>query len=163
MFPDADAARLRGQLKDYLSQRILFYRTRDEHELARINAYTSQLQSELWSAVRPPDAAQPTPILALAISGMNDVLNSQGYTQAAWWNRIPAGAWGLMAVVAICSNMLVGYGARHPQRALVRLLVLPLVLCISFFLLSDIDTPRRGVIRVLPENLQSLSQSLNGR
>jgi lipopolysaccharide export LptBFGC system permease protein LptF len=163
LLPDSDAARLRGQLKDYLDQRILFYRTRDDRELARINAYTSQLRSELWSAVRAPAAAQPTPILALAISGMNDVLNSQGHTQAAWWNRIPAGAWGLMAVVAICSNLLVGYGARNPHRALVRLLVLPLVLCISFFLLSDIDTPRHGVIRVLPENLLSLSQSLNGR
>jgi hypothetical protein len=163
LLPDADAARLRGQLKDYLNQRILFYRTSDERELARINSYTRQLQCELWSVVRAPAAAQPTPILALAVSGMNDVLNSQGFTQAAWWNRIPAGAWGLMAVVAICSNLLVGYGARHPQRALVRLLVLPLVLCLSFFLLSDIDTPRRGIIRVSPENLHSLSQSLNGR
>jgi hypothetical protein len=163
LLPDVDAARLRGQLKDYLGQRILFYRTKDERELARINADTGQLGWELWSAVKAPAAAQPTPILALAISGMNDVLNSQGFTQAAWWNRIPAGAWGLMMAVSICSNMLVGYGARHPQKALVRLLVLPLVLSISFFLLSDIDTPRRGVIRVSPENLQSLSQSLNGR
>ena len=40
--------------------------------------------------------AQPTPVIALAVSGMNDVLNSQGYTQAAWWNRIPIAAWGLM-------------------------------------------------------------------
>jgi hypothetical protein len=33
---------------------------------------------------------------ALAVMGMNDVLNTQGYTQAAWWNRIPMAAWGLM-------------------------------------------------------------------
>ena len=34
--------------------------------------------------------SQPTPFMALVASGMNDVLNSQGYTQAAWWNRIPS-------------------------------------------------------------------------
>src|SRR2546430_17441339 len=34
----------------------------------------------------------PTAVVALVISGMNDVLNSQGYTQAAWWNRIPLAA-----------------------------------------------------------------------
>jgi hypothetical protein len=50
--------------------------------------------------------------MALAVSGMNDVLKSQGYTQAAWWNHIPVGAWLLMAAVAICANLLVGYGER---------------------------------------------------
>ena len=90
LLPAADAARVRALLKDYLDQRILFYETRDEHGLQQINANTAQLQTELWSAVRAPAGAQPpSPVLALAVSGMNDVLNSQGYTQAAWWNRIP--------------------------------------------------------------------------
>jgi len=44
--------------------------------------------------------------------GMNDVLNSQGYTQAAWWKRIPIAAWCLMAAMAICSSLLIGYGTR---------------------------------------------------
>ena len=37
--------------------------------------------------------------MALVAKGMNDVLNAQGYTQAAWWNRIPVAAWGLMLVM----------------------------------------------------------------
>jgi hypothetical protein len=41
-----------------------------------------------------PAVNQPTPLVALAVAGMNDVLNTQGYTQAAWWNRIPPAAWG---------------------------------------------------------------------
>ena len=48
---------------------------------------------------------------------MNDVLNSQGYTQAAWWNRIPRAAWMLMAAIAICCNFLVGYGVRNASRS----------------------------------------------
>jgi len=63
LLPAADAARVRGLLKDYLAQRILFYRTRDEHELQQINAYTAQLQSKLWSAVYAPGETQPTPFL----------------------------------------------------------------------------------------------------
>ena len=39
---------------------------------------TLQLQTELWSAIRAPALAQPTPLMALVVSGMNDVLNSQG-------------------------------------------------------------------------------------
>ncbi len=56
---------------------------------------------------------------------------AEGYTQAAWWNRIPFEAWGLIAVIAICCNLLVGYGARrrsgrHPE------VCSPIVLSISF-------------------------------
>jgi hypothetical protein len=157
VLPPADAARVRELLRTYLDQRVLFYTTRDKRQLKQINAYSRQLQTELWSAALAAAAGQPTPLVALAVSGMNDVLNTQGYTQAAWWNRIPVAAWSLMATIAICCNLLHGYQAR--TRGL--LLFLPLTVSISFLLIADIDSPRGGHIRVLPQNLISLSQSLN--
>jgi hypothetical protein len=160
ILPPADAAKVRALLRNYLDQRVLFYQTRDEHQLRQIDAKTAQLQTELWTAVQAAATAQPTPLIALAVSGMNDVLNSQGYTQAAWWNRIPIAAWVLMALIAICCNLMVGYGARRPQAEAIVFLVLPLVVSISFFLIADIDSPRGGVIHVHPQNLVSLSQSL---
>ena len=131
---------------------------REEAELQQIDAMTAQLQTELWSAVRTPAAASPTPVTALAVSGMNDVLNSQGYTQAAWWNRILSSAWGLMAAIALFCNLLIGYGAQRMWRPL--FLILPFAVAISFLLIADMDSPRRGLIQVQPQNLISLSQSL---
>lgn len=161
LLPASDAAKVRTLLRNYLDQRILFYRTHDDPPLQQeINTRTAQVQAELWSAVRVPAAAQPTPIVALAVSGMNDVLNSQGYTQAALWNRIPIAAWSLMVAIAICCNVLVGYGMRSVTRGAELLLVLPLVVSIAFMLIADIDTPRHGVIRVIPQNLISLAESL---
>jgi len=113
----------------------------------------------MWSAVQAPAVAQPSPVIALAVSGMNDVLNSQGYTQAVWWNRIPIAAWGLLLAMAISCNVLVGYGVRADTGAALRV-VLPLVVSISFLLIADIDSPRGGLIHVAPQNLVSLSQSL---
>jgi purine-cytosine permease-like protein len=89
---------------------------------------------------------------------MNDVLNSQGYTQAAWWNRIPVGAWCLMFGIAVFANVLVGYGARKVRVKL--FMMLPLVVSVSFFLIADIESPRRGMIRVHPQNLESLRAGL---
>jgi len=160
LLPAADAAKVRALLRNYLDQRVLFYITRGEEKIRQINARTAQLQSELWSAVLAPAAAQPTPVVALVVSGMNDVLNSQGYTQAAWWNRIPIAAWVLMLAIAICCNVLAGYGARNVKAERILLLVLPLLVSISFFLIADIDSPRGGVIRVSPQNLTSLVESL---
>jgi hypothetical protein len=159
--PAGDASRVRALLKEYLEKRIEFYRARDYNLLNQINASTVQLQNDLWVALQPAAKAQQNPILALVVSGMNDVLNSQGYSQAAWWNRIPIGAWGLMMLVAICSNFLVGYGARRIGQGELWRLILPLVLAVSFFLIADIDNPRKGAIRVSPQNLISLAQSLH--
>ena len=90
LFPTADAEKLRVLLRDYLDQRVLFYSARDERQIRLINDRTAQLQTELWAAVRTPAAAQPTSyMVGLVVAGMNDVLNSQGYTQAAWWNPNP--------------------------------------------------------------------------
>jgi len=38
------------------------------------------------------------------------------------------------------------------------LLVAPVAVSLSFFLISEIDSPRWGIVRVVPENLLSLSQ-----
>jgi hypothetical protein len=160
ILPTPAAASVRLLLKSYLDERILFYETRDAGQLQQINATTARLQSELWTAAEASAAAQPTPLAALAVSGMNDVLNSQGYTQAGWWNRIPVGAWVLMAAIAICCNLLIGYGVRRAQKEGRLLFVLPLVVSVSFFLIADIDSPRSGLIRVQPQNLVSLAQSL---
>jgi hypothetical protein len=163
MLSPADAARVRTLLRDYLQLRISFYQSRDKLTLQQVNSRTALLQAELWSAVQVPAAAQPNPVLGLVLSGMNDVLNSQGYTQAAWWNRTPIGVWCLMATVGIFSCLMIGYISHRPREGFIRLLILPLILGIAFFLIADVDSPRRGVIRVVPQNLISLSQSLPGR
>ncbi len=157
----SDSAKVRQLLKKYLDQRVLFYTIRDPGQLARINLETAELQNQMWSGVRPKSESQHDAVVALVLWGMNDVLNSQGYTQAAWWNRIPVGAWGLMAFIAVCCNVLNGYRAHHHDWRVV--LVIPLAVAIAFFLICDIDDPRGGVIRVVPQNLISLSQSLSGQ
>ena len=156
-----DAKKVRELLRSYLSQRISFYTERNAQHLEQINTSTAELQSHLWTAVQAAAAAQPTPVVALAVSGMNDVLNSQGYAQAAWWNRIPIAAWGLMLAVAIGCNFLFGYYARRPMEEHAReFLVLPLIVSIAFVLIADMDTPHGGFIRVHPQNLEYLFRSL---
>jgi hypothetical protein len=160
LLPAADAAKVQALLKSYIEQRMTFYATRDSDDLAKINAETARLQAELWSAVKAPALAQPTPLQALVVAGMNDVLNSQGYTQAAWWNRIPFSAWLLVGLIAVCATVLVGIGARRGSHFPRLVMVLPLVISLALFLIADIDSPRRGIIRVVPQNLQNLALSL---
>ncbi len=112
--PADDAAKVRNLLIRYLDERVLFYTTRDDSQLAK-----------------------------------------------TWWNRIPVAAWGMMAVIAVSCNLLIGYGAHG--RDWRTLLIVPIVVSIAFLLISDIDSPRGGAIRVAPHNLISLSKSLRSQ
>ena len=139
------------------NQRILFYTNTDDAQRTRIDERVNQLEAHLWDAVRGQAAAQPTPVTALVLAGMNDVINSHGYTQAAYWNRIPTAAWYLLAAIALCCNVLFGYRMQTTGKLA---LVLPLVVSISLLLIADIDAPRHGLIHVSPQNLESLARSL---
>jgi hypothetical protein len=153
LLPTDDAAKVRELLRAYISQRILFYLNKED----RLNEVkTAKLQTELWSSVVRVATAQPTPVVALAVSGMNDVLGAQGHTQAAWLNRIPVAAWCLMGLIAICSNLLLGY--RERSRRTLTLWVLPIIASIAFYLIADIDSPYAGIINVVPHNLIATSQ-----
>ena len=152
-----DAARVRELLKNYLDLRIRFYETRDAQQLGRIAAHTTQLQTQLWSAVEAAaDKQQRYP--SLVVSGVNDVLNSQEDTQAAWEFRLPVAAWCFMFAAAIFSALLSGYSRR--RKGITVFAIVPMAVSISLFLIADIESPRRGLIRVVPDNLITLSQSL---
>ena len=103
----------------------------------------------------------PTPKFSLYhVWKTYDVINSQGYTQAAWWNRIPSSAWLLMFLIAVLCNLMLGYAAHHLKSRKMVLSVVPLVVSIAFFLIADIDSPRGGIIHVVPQNLLALQSSL---
>lgn len=154
-----DRAKLRELLVRYVELRIRFYVAR-ESAVAAINSETTQLQNEMWRTVTSAAARKPDPMMALVIAGMNDVLNSQGYTQAAWWNRLPLSSVLMVAAIAIGCNILVGYGAPSMSPRNLLLAVLPLLLAVALSLIADIDTPRHGFIEVVPRNLDALRSSL---
>jgi hypothetical protein len=160
LLPDSEAVAVRALLAKYLEQRILFYQVTDSQRLAQIDSTTTDLENQMWVELKNAAAAQPNPVTALAVAGMNDVINTQGYTQAAWWNRIPLAAWLLMILIGMLCNLLVGYGARSKIPHKRFLLIMPLVVSVSVMLIADIDSPRNGIIRVAPQNLLSTAQSM---
>lgn len=160
LLPVPQADTLRPLLRQYVDERVLFYTARGAEQIREIAGRTAQLQTRLWSTVAGTAATQPTPVVALALAGMNDVLNSQGYTQAAWWNHIPQAAWMLMIAISVIAHMMIGFGTQSAKAESALFAVLPLVVSISFMLIADIDSPRAGIIRVKPQNLIAVAESM---
>jgi uncharacterized membrane protein (Fun14 family) len=158
LMPDTAKAVVQAQLVQYLDLRIQRYQAHASLDTTELINKTAQLQNEMWSTVSKAAVAQRDPISAVVVTGMNDVINRQGYTQAARWKRIPLPAWALMIGMGLFSSFLIGYGEKkaHP----VVLLIVPLVIAASFLLIADVDSPQGGLIRIAPQNLMSLADSL---
>jgi hypothetical protein len=157
LLPPADAAKVHELLKNYVDQRIAFYTTRDRSRLERISDDTGQTEKELWSSIESTLGPLPPQLEGLFVSATNDLVLSQLTTRAVWANRIPTGAWLLIAVTSMGCSFLIGYRARRTDWLV--FMVMPVAVSISLFLIADLDSARGGVIRVRPNNLISLSQS----
>ncbi|HTU83259.1 MAG TPA: hypothetical protein VMF61_14080, partial [Candidatus Acidoferrales bacterium] len=156
-----EAARARELLRRYTGLRIVYYETRDSSRLAVNAGETTQVQNDLWQIAQAEARRHPTAVSALFASGINDVLNSQGYTQAAWWNRIPSEAWLLMVAMAVACSAIFGYLAQPGNGRAKRVFLIPAIVSIALFLIADLDSPRGGLIHVTAQNLESLQPSLH--
>jgi hypothetical protein len=161
LLPNTSTTATKALLNEYLDQRIFFYSQQSSAALREESLKSDKTKQALWNEILPIARANQSNTMALVVSGMNDVFNAQGYVQASWWARIPATAWVLMAAIAICANLIVGFGARNFNKNIALFMIFPFVIAISFFLIADIDSPRGGVIRIEPRNLLALKSSLS--
>ncbi|SAL29907.1 hypothetical protein AWB73_02472 [Caballeronia turbans] len=156
----AAGAKIKSALLHYTKLRLANYRTRSPEELAKNVRDTANVETELWQLVTQVAKEQPTPIGALVVAGMNDVLNSQDYAEAARINHIPLGAWYLMIIIALLGCVVQGYGAKGNLRKGLLITILPVTVALSLALIADIDSPKGGLIHVEPRDLARLMQSL---
>jgi len=152
------ASAARALLKAYAEKRIVFYTELDAERLARNEIETAATQKALWEAIVPAAKKEPTPIMGLTVSGMNDVLNSQGYTLSVFRNRLPVEVWMLLTVTAVACNFLIGFGAERLSPATHA--VLPLAAALAFLLISDVEGPRNGLVRVHPVNIEDAARAI---
>ena len=161
LIPAEAASRARALMRTYVDQRIAYYAILDPDELAKNAADTAGAMKALWAAIAPEAKASQTAVTALVAKGMNDVLDSYGYTVAAWRNRLPVEVWMLIIVVAACCNFLIGFGAERLASATHA--ILPLTASLAILLIADVEGPQAGFVRVHPVNLIDAAASIRER
>ncbi|HET9030007.1 MAG TPA: hypothetical protein VFN49_07515 [Candidatus Aquilonibacter sp.] len=161
---DADhATALQTGLARYLAQRIEWYRTRDARNVPRVERLQNATEHTMWAIVRSAATARETPVRALVVSGMNDVIDDAGYTKAAWANRIPRTAWVLMILIAAFASVLLGYNVRSASARFRGIYLLPITVSIALFLVADLDSTRGGLIMISPNDLLALQDQINSQ
>lgn len=146
-----NATTARSELLKYLDLRIAFYQLNEKEQLAELDNKTANSQTQLWQIIKNETQSSTTPVTALIAAGMNDVINTQGYTQAAWI---------LLISIAVICNILIGYSSHSRKSNKVYIFILPTIIAISLSLVADISSPRGGLIRIEPQNLLLLKASI---
>jgi len=160
LLPAQTTEKMKLVLAEYVAQRIQFYTARSEETRQAEERQAASLRRDAWQIAVQGSLSQPNSLTALAVATVGDLQKSYETTSSTWRKQIPSAAWGLIVILAVFCNVLVGYSAgARGHRGL--LIVFPLVIAISLALINDIDVPGHGLIHVSPVNLERMASELS--
>jgi len=163
LLPQLRAANVMQLLREYVPFRLEAHREAQFSErFATLRKRTADLQDRLWAEAVAAAAERPSPITASFISSLNETIDLEGKRIAAKRNHVPGAVWLLVLCVAGCGLWLVSYQAGTSGRhSILERFVFPLLVAIVIALITDIDTPRGGLVSLDERPLLELNEILN--
>jgi hypothetical protein len=146
---------IRSELEEYTRIRLDYTRAgHDPVAEAALNAATSAAQTRIWTLAQAAALREPNPLMAGLVASLNETFDSALSQRFAYESRAPVHimwlllAGSLLAVGAV--GMQLGLG---PQRHLVLSVLLMMMWTGGMLLITDLNRPRQGQIRVDPAPL----------
>ncbi|HTZ90232.1 MAG TPA: hypothetical protein VMA71_07820 [Alloacidobacterium sp.] len=103
----------------------------------------------------PQNLNQLTPTVVQAVGQLSDLIEQR---LAASEKHIPTVIWQVLILISVMTCFVVGYSMRC--RVLLGMLALPLTVAIVLTLVSELDNPRAGLVRVSQQSMLRLQQEL---
>jgi len=145
-------------LKQYLDKRIDFFQTGVGRQSRELRLDAIKIQTKIWDIAKVEAIANPNPIHASVLASISDLYSSQQNTMASWRSQIPNAAWALLIVFGFSANIFIGFNVRGIRGNNVLMFILPTLLSLALFMISEIDIPGEGIINMPPHNLITLQQ-----
>ena len=150
-------------LREYVPLRIETHREAQFSErFATLRKRAAEFHDRLWAEAVAAAAGRPSPITASFISSLNETIDLEGKRIAAKRNHVPGAVWLLLLCVTGCGLWLISYQAGTSGRhSILERFVFPVLVAIVIALITDIDTPRRGLISIDERPLLELNETLS--
>lgn len=155
--PPATAA-IRDSLRGYLDARLEHYQAPlNEPQLQAANVKADGFQRQAWELAVAAGQKKPTPLSALLISALNEMIDLREKQTVAFENIVPQTVLAFLLFLALIAVSVVGYlnGIGKARQSLL-CLVFGGVVASTLFLVIDLDRPRRGPIRLSHTSLLRL-------
>jgi hypothetical protein len=146
---------LQAKMREYTALRIAAVNDASRpaafaDDIARANA----LQGEIWALASRAASQAPTPVSALLIAALNDMIDQSLVARRAFTEKIPVGVLRMLLWTTIVSVGVIGFnfGLGGTRQTLVSTFLL--VFWVSgLLLIVDLNDPTRGSIGVDPAPL----------
>lgn len=154
-----EVARLLGR---YVDLRLPADMSTVDRALPKMLAESDRLQSQLWSHAIAIAQEQPgSPVAALFISTLNDMIDLQSKRLAAFHNRVPEIILWLLYVFAAFAVFITGYVAAFGNRkSTVALVPMIGVLALALWIIVDLDRSQQGFMKINQDSMQRLQQQM---
>ncbi|CAM4218459.1 hypothetical protein [Kerstersia similis] len=149
-----------AMLRQYLALRIQFFETNDDAQRAELRLQAIQLQTRMWTAISKIALAHPNTIFKTALDASSNLYTSQQKTMSSWRRQVPNAAWAILLMFGLCSSFMIGYNIRGREGSNLLILTFPVITALALFLIAEIDVPGRGLIQVVPSNLEAITVTL---
>ncbi len=159
LIPEPQAAQARRVLRAYTQARL---DVAGSSKRAEAIGRSEKLHSELWGITRDAAAAAPTPMVALFVQAVNEVIDVHGMRlQAALRNPIPPTIFATLFAVSILVLAATGYvGGLTRDRSAVASILLSVVLAVVLTLIMDLDRPFEGLLTVSQQAMVDVLTSM---
>ena len=154
-----DVAKL---LRQYVDARLpKDLESRDIEELVQnVSVLSERLLDQLW--VHAVEVAQknPTPVVSLFLSALNETIDLHAKRLAQFQNRVPESVLLLLYLFTSVAMLITGYGSGlRPQRIVLPIVAMVLLVSTALYVIVDLERPQ-GLITVSQESMIRLQQKL---
>ena len=159
MLPEPYRDRILQPLGEYVDARLEFASADlDGPTMMAAVDHAKHLQNEIWQQTVPlvqGNINQVSPTFVQAVGAMGDMIEQR---LAAAEKHIPTVIWMVLILISVMTSFVVGYSMHHRVR--LGMLVLPLTVAIVLSLVSELDNPRAGFVRISQQSMLRLQQDL---
>jgi hypothetical protein len=152
-----------NDLRDYLDLRVQAAAISLDHpeEAESLLVRTQQKQADLWQYAQQAATEDSSPVVALFVESINELIDSFARRQAEITRHVPEPVILLLMITPVLTGVVVGfaYGAGG-HRPSVTSYVLALIIVLLLLVIIDLDRPRRGLIEVPQDSLIDLQTTI---
>jgi len=163
LLSEASKKVIRPALEEYVAIRLkAAHSLQDPVEFGKLVERSEAIQAMLWRRAVQEVKEYDTPGTALFAESLNKVVDDDAKRRAALHNRVPHSVWFLLLLVSFAVCWTTGYTTAlgTANRLVLSMVILPLLLSSVITIITDLDNPQEGLIKVSQSALVDLQVML---
>lgn len=160
MIDAKDQPRLRAQFRDYVDERINYYRNvADRAQRDAIAARVGMLQKEIWNSSMQAARTSVPPFAASYIGALNEMFDVATTQTVAQKVHPPLATYAFLGFLTLVAAILVGVNLAASKRSTrLHQIVYAVVMTAALYIIIDFEFPRIGTIRLDQSDALLLAQ-----